>query len=90
MPEPKKGETTREYVSRFMKSKEAQKDFPDPKQRAAVAYSKARQAGRKVPKPKKTTSISEGMVVSKDARVILNGENYLLEKGDVIYLLQRQ
>lgn len=40
--EPKKGETEQEYVSRFMGSKQANKDFPNQKQRAAVAYSKFR------------------------------------------------
>lgn len=39
MPRPKKGETEQEYVSRFMASEEARKDYPDEKQRAAVAYS---------------------------------------------------
>lgn len=40
MPDPKKGESQKKYVSRFMGSSEAAKSFPDPKQRAAVAYSK--------------------------------------------------
>lgn len=39
MPRPNPGESEQAYVSRFMASAEAQKDFPDEKQRAAVAYS---------------------------------------------------
>lgn len=42
--EPKKGEKEADYVSRFMGSKRANKDFPNQKQRAAVAYSKFRAA----------------------------------------------
>lgn len=40
--EPKKGEKEQEYVSRFMGSKQANKDFPNQKQRVAVGYSKFR------------------------------------------------
>jgi len=43
MPYPVKGEKKGAYVSRFMGSEEAQKSFPDQKQRAAVAYSIAKQ-----------------------------------------------
>jgi hypothetical protein len=39
MPKPRKGEKESHYVSRFMASDEAEESFPDPKQRAAVAYS---------------------------------------------------
>lgn len=39
MPRPKEGEDKEAYVSRFMASAEAQRDYPDQKQRAAVAYS---------------------------------------------------
>lgn len=39
MPRPKEGESQQDYVSRFMASEEARKDYPDEKQRAAVAYS---------------------------------------------------
>ena len=42
MPNPQKGENLSHFVSRYMGSGEAQKTFPDPKQRAAVAYSKMR------------------------------------------------
>lgn len=39
MPYPMKGEKKSNYVSRFMGSGEAQRSFPDQKQRLAVAYS---------------------------------------------------
>lgn len=39
MPYPKSGESKDVYISRFMESAEAKKDFPDDKQRVAVAYS---------------------------------------------------
>ena len=43
MPAPEKGESEQDYVSRFMASLEARKDYPDEKQRAAVAYSMYRE-----------------------------------------------
>lgn len=39
MPYPKAGEDKKDYVARFMASEEAKRDFPDEKQRLAVAYS---------------------------------------------------
>lgn len=39
MPYPKAGESKKSYVARFMDSAEAKSDFPDEKQRVAVAYS---------------------------------------------------
>jgi hypothetical protein len=39
MPYPTAEETKQEYISKFMKSAEARKSYPDPEQRAAVAYS---------------------------------------------------
>ena len=38
--EPKPDESESDYVSRFMGTKLAQKEFPNEKQRLAVAYSK--------------------------------------------------
>src|SRR3972149_1222641 len=43
MPNPKKGESQADYVKRFMGSEEAKRDFPDEKQRLAVAHSKYRE-----------------------------------------------
>lgn len=42
MPNPKAGENEKDYVARFMSSEEAKRDYPDQKQRLAVAYSKFR------------------------------------------------
>jgi hypothetical protein len=42
--EPKAGESEQDYVSRFVGTKLATKEFPDQKQRLAVAYSKFRGA----------------------------------------------
>lgn len=39
MPTPRAGESKKDYISRFMESGEARSDFPDEKQRLAVAYS---------------------------------------------------
>lgn len=39
MPRPRAGEPKSSYIARFMESSEAQSDFPDEKQRLAVAYS---------------------------------------------------
>ena len=47
MPEVQKGEKLSSFISRYMGSKKANKDFPDQKQRAAVAYSTYRQAKKK-------------------------------------------
>lgn len=47
MPNPKPNETRDEFVSRYMSSEEAKKDFPDEKQRLAVAFSKYREHQKK-------------------------------------------
>lgn len=47
MPEPQSHEKLSSFVSRYMGSKKANKDFPDQKQRAAVAYSEFREAKKK-------------------------------------------
>lgn len=74
MPSPKSGESKKDYISRFMKSGEAQSDFPDEKQRLAVAYSmfEKRNAislyGKEHPWPKKYTCsfIEPGLVHYQD------------------------
>lgn len=45
---PRKGQSTSKFVASFMRSSVAKKDFPDTRQRVAVAYSQARLAGRTV------------------------------------------
>ena len=47
MPEPTKGEKLSDFVAKYMGSKKANKDFPDQKQRAAVAYSTFREKKKK-------------------------------------------
>ena len=47
MPERAKGEPLNAFISRYMASKTAKKDFPKQKQRLAVAYSEARQAAKR-------------------------------------------
>jgi hypothetical protein len=42
MPNPTKGESRDSFIKRFMGSKEAKGDYPDFKQRLAVAFSKWR------------------------------------------------
>jgi len=39
MPYPTEKEDRNDYIKRFMESEEAKKDYPDEKQRVAVAYS---------------------------------------------------
>jgi hypothetical protein len=49
LPKPREGETQDEFVSRFMSNEVAKREFPDQKQRLAVAYSTWRKkSGRKL------------------------------------------
>lgn len=43
LPKPNKDETKDEFVSRFMSNEEAKKEFPEQKQRLAIAYEKWRE-----------------------------------------------
>ena len=47
MPTPESGEKLSSFISRYMGSKKANKDFPSQKQRAAVAYSEYKEAKKK-------------------------------------------
>lgn len=47
MPSPEGGEKLSSFVQRYMGSKKANKDFPDQKQRAAVAYNSFKEAKKK-------------------------------------------
>lgn len=58
LPEPKKGEKTKDFISRGMSSSVMKKEFPDTKQRLAVLYNIARESGRRVGRPKKTARTS--------------------------------
>ena len=45
MPSPKKNESQKKYIERCMSSEEAQKSFPDVKQRAAFCFSQWKSRG---------------------------------------------
>jgi len=47
MPEPHSHESLSRFVSRYMGSSRARKDFPNQKQRAAVAYSEFKEKRKK-------------------------------------------
>lgn len=75
MPKPNPGESKKDYISRFMGSEEARADFPDEKQRLAVAYSmfEKRNAGplpygqeHPWPKSYKCSFIEPGVVFYQD------------------------
>jgi hypothetical protein len=72
-PSPRKGESEVDYVSRFMGSDEANRDYPDPKQRAAVAYSMYR-----------SRKENSNMIT-----VTLNGDTYELEIMDSTHVKMR-
>jgi len=71
MPYPHKGESKKAYIARFMESGEAKSDFPDEKQRLAVAYSmfeKRNASGTETPWPKmyEANFIEPGVVFYQD------------------------
>ena len=70
MPYPTKDETKAEYIKKFMESSEAQEDFPDDKQRVAVAYSlwekRNSSADHPWPKAYKCSFIEPGVVAYQD------------------------
>lgn len=47
MPKPKPSETEKDFISRFMEDEEMKKEYPDDKQRLAVASSEWRKNGKK-------------------------------------------
>jgi hypothetical protein len=49
MPRPTEGESEQDFVSRFMESAEALRDYPDESQRLAVAYSMFREHKNRYP-----------------------------------------
>lgn len=46
MPAPRKGEDLQHFIARFMASREAQRSFPNQKQRVAVAHAMFRKRKR--------------------------------------------
>ncbi len=75
MPKPNPGESKKDYISRFMSSAESKSDFPDEKQRLAVAYSMFEKRnstlpyGQEHPWPKmyKCTYIEPGVELLRNA-----------------------
>lgn len=47
VPLPNKGEKQKSYIARYVQDARAKKDFPDIKQRLAVAYSEYSRKGKK-------------------------------------------
>ncbi len=61
MPKPNKGESQKDFVSRFMGNDDMVKEFPENKQRAAVAYKTYREtASRRKGFRRKKKQTSEG------------------------------
>lgn len=44
LPKPQKGESEAEFIKRFMKNPQMKKEYPDLKQRLAIAFSTFRRA----------------------------------------------
>jgi len=53
MPSPKDGEEKNDFISRFMSSEAMKKEYPDQKQRVAVAYAQWRKKHGKTAAPPK-------------------------------------
>lgn len=92
MPEPKQGESEADYVARFMKSAEAQADFPDEKQRLAVAYSlykkrdKVKNAAESPwPRLAEANHLETGVVLYRDME-----DPHTKQKRDVMLLVTRE
>jgi hypothetical protein len=68
---PEKGEKTKDFVGRFMGNKTAVKDFPDTKQRAAVAYQTYRDSKKK---QRKEARLEEDSTVIPNVYILSQGE----------------
>ena len=68
---PKKGEKIKDFVGRFMGHATAVKDFPDQKQRAAVAYQTYRDAKKK---QRKEARLEEDSTVIPNVYILSQGE----------------
>ena len=53
IPKPKRGESKDEYVHRFMRNDAMKREYPDIKQRLAVAYSEWRERHKERGRKKK-------------------------------------
>jgi hypothetical protein len=68
---PKKGEKTKDFVGRFMGHAEANKTFPEAKQRAAVAYQTYRDTKRKL---RKEARLEEDSTIIPNVYILSQGE----------------
>jgi hypothetical protein len=68
---PEKGEKTKDFVGRFMGNKTAVKDFPDTKQRAAVAYQTYRDTKKK---QRKEARLEEDSTIIPNVYILSQGE----------------
>jgi len=73
MPTPTKGETREKFISRFMSSEEAKRDFPDRKQRLAVANSKFEKRNSK---NKESTSLFSMVKMKGESETTGDGKIY--------------
>jgi hypothetical protein len=68
---PKKGEKTKDFVGRFMGNETATNDFPDVKQRAAVAYQTYRDTKKK---QRKEARLEEDSTIIPNVYILSQGE----------------
>jgi hypothetical protein len=68
---PQKGEKTKDFVGRFMGHAEANKTFPDMKQRIAVAYQTYRDAKKKL---RKESRLEEDSTIIPNVYILSQGE----------------
>ena len=71
LPTPKKGEKTKDFVGRFMGHAEANKTFPEAKQRTAVAYQTYRDTKKKL---RKEARLEEDSTVIPNVYILSQGE----------------
>jgi hypothetical protein len=71
LPTPKKGEKTKDFVGRFMGHAEANKTFPEAKQRAAVAYQTYRDTKKKL---RKEARLEEDSTIIPNVYILSQGE----------------
>jgi hypothetical protein len=81
LPTPKPKEKSKDFVGRFMGDKEANKTFPDQKQRAAVAYQTYRDSKKKS-KKMETKTFEEGETTIPGVFILSEGE----AKGHDLYV----
>ena len=71
IPTPKKGEKSKDFVGRFMGNETAVADFPEQKQRAAVAYQTYRDAKKK---QRKEARLEEDSTIIPNVYILSQGE----------------